>query len=360
MEPLRKLTVAGQVAGQMRDAILAGEFRGILPGSRDLTKRLGVSPTSLREALAMLVADGVLHRAGSSRRYAVGAEKGGAPDGVRARKLWIVEPVDIPQPSALPMAMLKSLESRVARRGWTCEWSMEVAEQSRSHRKRWDQLLALRRPDAVLMVGPHRKTATWAANCGVPVCCFGGDVGGLGLDTLAFDTSHMLVTALEELFKLGHREIFLPLTVSTPGFVERVHGTMGEMLAREGVTFSREWHSPVAVSYSPDALLETVVRRFRKRRPTAVLSFGSSVLTLMGYLLKLGIRVPDEVSVVTLGGDHDIAWLRPTVAHFDFAWHEAAKRIARWLESGPKASGGNEWKIVPEWVKGATLGRATV
>ena len=69
--PIERTTLSSQVAEQLRASILAGDFAEDvkIPPERELAATFGVSRPSIREALQMLVAAGLIEkRQGSGTR----------------------------------------------------------------------------------------------------------------------------------------------------------------------------------------------------------------------------------------------------------------------------------------------------
>ena len=67
MHPIRRLSVAEQTAGHLRQALQAGRWADGLPGVLRLAAELQVSKKAVRTALLMLEKEGVLRGRGRSR-----------------------------------------------------------------------------------------------------------------------------------------------------------------------------------------------------------------------------------------------------------------------------------------------------
>lgn len=241
--------------------------------------------------------------------------------------------------------------------GWIVEHDIVGVDQMRRHDRMWNQMLAVRKPDALLLVMPHRTTAEWAVSCPLPVFVYGGDTRGMPLPAVGYESSHMVESALEQILARGHRDVCLLMSVRTEGFVARMYQTMESTLARHGITFVPAWHAPLSLSNTPDGIYELLDRRFSLSRPTALMCFGGDGLKIvMGFLLERGIAVPREVSLVMLGDHHEVEWCRPSVACFDFHWPSAIRYITRWLSNGrDREKKAAETYLKPTWVEGATL-----
>lgn len=346
-----------KTAAALERAIRDGHFTGTLPGYRDLCRTLQVSRTALEPALGLLVRKGVLCSAGQRKRYRIAVQENEV-ERTTIRKLWMLEPTtEDKKEFGMPIALLEPLEKRLRRLGWSWESSLVPVDQRRSHRKLWDRLLSLQNPDAILLVNPHRRTGEWAMDCGVPVCCLGGDVLGLPLSVTGFQSTHMVDEAVRRLLESGHRDLCLPLSVQTPGFVARIYEAMERGLAAHGITFMPGWHVLLAEENSPEALADAMARRFARRVPDALLVFGWGLRVAMGFLLNRGIKVPGDISLVMLGNREGISWFWPPVASFHYRWNHVVSYLAHWLARDDLSAPYPSELFNPEWVEGASVER---
>lgn len=359
MQPLPRKTLAEETVEALTEAIRTGTLSGILPGYRILCQQLGVSRTVLDPALAKLVEEGWLISSGPRKRYVTNPaeERERQQRGERIRKLWVLEPMERKQWSGLSPHLSVPLFDKLEKLGWTVEHNIVGVDQMRRHDRMWNQMLEVRKPDALLLVMPHRTTAEWAATCPIPVCAYGGDTRGLPLTMVGYESSHMVACALEQMLTRGHRDVCLLMSVRTGGFVARIYQIMESVLARHGITFVPGWHAPLSLSNNPEGIYELLGRRFALSRPTTLMCFGSdSLKTVMSFLLERGIAVPRDVSLVMLGDQREVEWFKPSVACFDFHWSSAVRFITRWLSSS------RDWDrkdvmthLKPTWIEGETL-----
>ncbi len=142
--PVKRLKVAEQVAGTLRDAILGGSF-GVgdtLPSERDLASEFKINRSSVREAIHRLEAWGLVEvRQGGGTRvrdFLAGAGLQLLP--------WLLAPG-----GALDPKMLTDLlELRVALLGWTASRAAERRDDARVAELRdcLDRLVSARTPAA--------------------------------------------------------------------------------------------------------------------------------------------------------------------------------------------------------------------
>lgn len=358
MRPLTRRTLADLAAQIIAEAIRSGEMTGTLPGYRSLIQRLGISRSALIPAIDKLLEEGWLQSAGPRKRYITNVVEGGETmTELRPRKLWVVEPMERKEISAIPPHVAWSLISRFRKLGWNTEWSVITTDQNRRHDSKWNRLLEFHQPDSILLIAPHRTTAEWAADCGLPVCVLGGDAHELPLSTVGIDSSFMVGCALENILSMGHRDVCLLLSVRTPGYVTRIHETMKVILAEYGIPFVPAWHAPLALSTTPEGLLDLMESRFALSQPTAMMAFGKNGLSMMmGYAMQRGLIVPRDISLVMLGDVRGADWVRPTIASFEMPWNRVINFTIRWLTPGGHRNGQHQSSIFkPKWIDGESL-----
>ena len=156
--------------------------------------------------------------------------------------------------------------------------------------------------DGFLMVAPRLEEAylTTVATS-VPTVMIGRHDRDCGYDTVNNDDRAGARLAVEHLISLGHRDIAYfglepasaapnnSTTLRQVGYRETMsaHGLAGSISVFEGSHFLGERYD------------EEVARHILKSGPTAVFCWTDSVaFTLMAEALKLGIRVPEDLSVI--------------------------------------------------------------
>ena len=118
-EPVKRLKIAEQVAGTLRDAILGGDFNpgDTLPSERDLATEFQVNRSSVREAIHRLEAWGLVEvRQGGGTRVR---------DFLASAGLQLLPWLLAPGGALDPKMLTDLLELRVALLGWTAARAAE-------------------------------------------------------------------------------------------------------------------------------------------------------------------------------------------------------------------------------------------
>lgn len=354
MDRLSKPSLAQQVEATLEAAIRSGELGPELPGYRELETVLGVSRRAIRPALASLVRRGVLIQPGPKRRFQVSNAAPSESKHPKTLKVLMLEPSRFGQRLSFSSEIAANLASRSAAENWAIDHVCVKTNQSRANPKRWQRLLEASGADAMIVVAGTRKTLDWACDCGVPVLALGGDAAGLSIPEVGYDTNAMITIALERLLASGHRDVCLPLAVQSPNYVQEVETAVREAFHRHGATFHPKLHFPQWHSNIPEAWRDGLRWRFGVKTPDAlILMHVSSYQFCSGFLMELGMKVPDDISLVALAEDTEMTWFHPRPACFDLAPLRLADKIAGWIKAPDHAR--SSLVLPPKWVEGESI-----
>lgn len=354
MERLRKISMAARVEAALESAIEAGELGPQLPGYRELESILGVSRTAIRPALAALVDRGVLVQPGPRKRFRVAEERGSGSKQTGNRKVLILEVDSFGARMKFSSEIAADLSGRSAVENWTIDHTVVTADQSRDNSKKLQRLLDASGADALIVVAGTRKTLDWACGCGVPALALGGDVKGLGIPSVGYCTDSMVTIALDRLLESGHRDICMPVAVNSESYVAELEAGLHEAFDRHGVAFHPKLHFPRWHSNTPEAWREGLRWRFGVKQPDALVLSGTPACQVtIGILMELGLKVPDDVSLVAIAEDKDLLWFHPRLACFDLNPLNLSGKIANWIKSPERER--ESVVLPPKWVEGGSI-----
>jgi DNA-binding LacI/PurR family transcriptional regulator len=199
---------------------------------------------------------------------------------------------------------------------------------------------------------------TWFAEHRLPVVINGSSQPGIQLPSVDLDYRATCRHAGGTLLARGHRHIALLIeNIQCAGDEDSRLGFLESAKAIPGVqprlTVAEHNGSVAGIR----AKLDTLMRA--NARPTALLVANSMyVLTVMGHLMRSGIRVPGDVAIISRDDDSFLDYIVPTVARYCCApTHFASKtshlilQVARGDTVPRKAM-----LLVPQLIKGETLG----
>jgi DNA-binding LacI/PurR family transcriptional regulator len=166
-----------------------------------------------------------------------------------------------------------------------------------------------------------------------------------------------MVAGVRRLLELGHRRIVMLAREERrkpgPGLFERV---FLEELERQGIETGPynlpDWED------NPEGLQRCLFSLFQKTPPTALIIEGSMLFgATQQFLLHLGIRVPQEVSIVCTVSDPAFGWSRPTIAHINIDGDIWVRNIMRWVNKVARGKEDRRQLATPaNFVEGGTIG----
>ncbi len=306
----KKEEIAGlkyeQITQQLRERLLTAvyEVGAFLPAERSLAEEFGVSRPTLRKALAPLVEAGLLvNQPGVGTRVA-------QINGARAKTLiesqaesrsdWRILALLLPDiTNRFFIEVTEAIEYTALQRGYQlllCN-SRHQASIEAAHLKQ----LAARGVDGVIIGhDPNQEppeTLSLLEKAGIPFVFLFSSPREAQYDSIVLDEQAGVQQALKYLFSLGHREIAYCRTAGiVPHPREKAYR---EILSENGLTVRESFVLPFE-KLEGAAGLEAVRKLLAaKPKPTAIFAGNDhSALLLLKHIAALGVRVPQDLSVI--------------------------------------------------------------
>ncbi|MCW1924634.1 substrate-binding domain-containing protein [Luteolibacter arcticus] len=354
MKAVRKHTLAAEAERELRAAILGGQFGKTLPGLRVLAQALGVSPPTVADALKTLVAEGLVTAGGPRRRMEVVAETGprellDRPD----RILWFVTAVGVDKATHGITDMTSFLQQMLAGAGWQVRHRVLAFGYSENRSNQWDRMMEAERPDAMIAWGGRPALAKWATQRKLRTLFVGGATEGKEVTMFAVRSVDMVSHAVAELLALGHRRLFLPMCNRPASTVKAVRQAVAQPLRALGVKGQTKDLVPES-SYQGGSVIEAMVlQALRSHSPTGWIFFDwREFLAAACVFRDLGLKVPDDLSMIVLSEDPVMTWYRPAPAHFRQPLETMAKEVVEWMLD--ESATGNRY-FAADWFPGESL-----
>lgn len=335
-----------------------------LPGVRFLAEALGVGVPTVSEALKRLREQGWISDRGARRRFVVNREvveraktEAEAPAASGPRHLLIFTPRDV---GASPHEPFWHLVSRIGELLAPDGWTLRVHAVDYGHDKRnrapWDAVMRTEKPQALIVARGTPWMADWSRGCGVPVFYFGGEFGNFPVPVVGYNTKHVLHEALMQLIRLGHRTVAVPILARSTNFVKRLRETAADVTAETGVKFTL--HTPSGAQFEPAGLRTCLEKLWVRQPPTALLlASWYEYLAAQGFLAQKGLRVPEDVSLVSLVDDAMSSWMIPEPARFEHDAERLSVVLADWVRKPPlKTVVAPRVLLHGRWIPGASVG----
>ena len=355
MHPVPRPSVPELTAAHLREGLRMGRWSGTLPGAARLAKELDVAPATIRTALQLLEAEGLITGRGLGRSRGIAASATGAV--VAPLRVAILRhdarPSDDPQSFAVLTEIIHSLEAA----GHTAFLSERSQIDLRHDLRRIVREMNRTPAGAWVIVSGSRELLEWCATLPLPCLALYGRTGGLEIARTGPDKVSAYRAATRHLLELGHRRIVLINRAArrkpTPGMNERA---FLEELESYGIVTS-EYNLP-NWEETPEGFFNLLERLFLHSPPTAlIVDEAARYIAAAEFLARRDINVPRQVSLVSPDDDPALAWCHQGIAHMRWDNAPIVRRVVRWVNDVRK--GKPDRKVInfpAKFVPGASIG----
>ncbi len=346
--------LAGQIA--------AGAYGGVLPAERTLCERLQVGRNTVRAALHKLESDGWIAAGEPGKRRRILRRKRKRRRGTKPLlNVFMLSGDPFGDFSARPLLVIDLLREHLADAG--CRMSVHALNMRRATGVRRNLETLVRAEPAgiwVLQSCPW-KVQSWFEHDGLPAVVLGYADPAVSLPYLTVDLHAVGRHLAGQLRVGGHARAALLQSVAelhahqlVSEAVEAGLGAAGD----PGGSVLRVVHDGTkeSICRELDRLL-----RMKKNRPSAIIVITTHELTTaLTCLLARGVRIPEEMSIVSLLDDPIIPHLVPEVTRYTMPYAVMVKRLFQMLRSVSRrgVQAVRPARLMSEFVRGQTLGPA--
>ncbi len=355
---IHRSSLVEQAVETLRDALDEGTWVGRLPGERELSRQLNISRPTLRAALALLERDGLLKVARGRQRVIVGRRTGRALP--KNRTVGLLTPLPLQEVPPFALCWMDRLRELLARSGLQLEIHSGRRWYSRRPEKDLAALTAQSPAEIWLLFMTNERMQRWFVQSQLPAVLSGSSHAGIDLPSVDFDYRAVCRHAVGQFLRRGHRRIALLIQGSeAAGDRESEAGFLEAFAKGTGTTAS-------SIIAHHDGTPEGIRQRLRNllngdAPPTAFLVARSMpALMVASELLRLGLRVPRDASVIARDSDHFHEFFSPQLARYRADPEVHARRLVRIVMdlSGEGANRSKGIRIMPEFFPGESLGEA--
>jgi DNA-binding LacI/PurR family transcriptional regulator len=333
---IEKASTFHLAAELLKQEIAAGKWKGRLPGTRILAKRLGVSPPTVSAALATLVSNGILESGGERKAFRVARKPSGKPKTTKpsgTKRLLILAHDDLNRLVDITRRVVEMLRERMTRKGWIVDMQVVDFLHVKHMQRSWDKIIDVDPNTSVIAIYGRDPLAAWAAKRKIRILFLGGSTGAHPVSMVAVKSSSMAAAALAKLTALGHTRIVIPLCDRTAAFKEGMRQVTQHAIEDAGGVYVKNYNNPESDYLTPDVTWRILDSVFAKQAPTAfVLLDWKELITVHCYISQRGMKVPDDVSLVLLNEPVEAEWFHPKLARFRFPVRRLVGEMAKWLE----------------------------
>jgi DNA-binding LacI/PurR family transcriptional regulator/DNA-binding transcriptional regulator YhcF (GntR family) len=354
---IERRSIAAQLADRIEREIRSGTWTGELPGKRTLAGRYGVNVKTGAAAMDLLEQRGLLGpaTAGRGREILAARKSRAAAKRESALRLLIIHPA-AGHLSIEDFQLLHRMGDTWERSHGEVVWARVDYPRCKRPEPMLDSLIKRHAADALLLYVPE---AGWGRQAAArrPFYQIGGPYEAdvpISLGAYAIDLEVQRV--VKYLRDLGHRRILLP----SESMGERMRRAIVEGLRGGGDSkpeFGRwEDYCPTFPESVPAAWSGYWKKSFSSLRPTAVVLFEDThVLSLYGFCYTHGIRIPADLSVISIGYESRFEWCQPRPTMLRYPANTAVAHFQLWLEGGLKPIGRKFFDL--EMIAGESVAR---
>jgi LacI family transcriptional regulator len=348
-------SVVCATATALKEWISAGDLEGMLPGELQLKTQLGVGRDTLRLALKMLVKEGWIAPALKGRRRQIQINPASPRNDAKPSVPDVV--VLLPAAEFYSSVEWRDTQKHLAEQGRTLKFITARMPRFRDPARQLGRIVRKYSPAVWILSSATEEVQRWFARHLVPTLLYGQPFPGVDLPFVTSDWETAAFEAGSQLALKGHQIIgLLESQKHCPGFLGRESGLKRALTAdgrKAQFVVLRDGGSSPSVAHS----LESVFRL--KTRPTAlILTRPSQLLTCYSWLASQGIRVPEDVSIISLASAKWFKDLHPCVCHYRPDFERLSSSLTqRILElATTRRTNLTSLKVPLEYVPGATVG----
>jgi DNA-binding LacI/PurR family transcriptional regulator len=335
MKSFHRLSLVDQTAEHLRERVRSGQWSEKLPGVQPLCEELNVSEATMRSALRKLEAEGLLVSGGHCRSRRVAPQPGvGRPRKSMTVGILTHDSRPVGHPKSWPVhrdSVTLEIQHALEAAGHQVVFAKKSQVELGHSVTRIRQEIAKYPVDTWIVLAGSRELLEWFAGQPIPSIAVYGRTDGLQMARTGPDHLPAILATTRALIALGHRRIVFitlrPRRKPMPGNVERA---FLDELEAHGIA-TGDYNLP-DWKESPEGFSELLAELFRNAPPTAMILDGlARYIAALQYLSRIGVRVPDQVSLVCGDYDNALTWCHPAVSHTTWSAAPVIRRIVRWV-----------------------------
>jgi LacI family transcriptional regulator len=348
-------SLVSQTVEILLKSIDQGRWLEHLPGEHALCAEMQISRETLRRALAKLTDDGWLSTSQGRRRQIL-KPSSGAMARAKIRRVVLLSQEPMERMGGAVMFLVDDLRAELARAGLELEVRGSRTCFSKKPDKALERLTSERPNSVWVLSSVPAPTQRWFAARGLPSVLAGSHHAGLDLPMVAIDFRAVGRHAAGLFLSRGHRR----MAVLAPKLV-----AAGDVLTVEGFSEACATKQDAQVRVvehdgTPAGIARKLQTLWQGTPPTGLMVLCSNhALTALTGLMRAGVRVPQDVSIIAQDSDPTLAWALPSLTRYAIKpavfvrqLARSVLALARGVTPSPK-----QYLLFPTHVRGETLGR---
>jgi hypothetical protein len=329
--PLIRHLLRNDVLTAIKTNIAEGVWKNTLPSERQLTDQYQVSRGTLRYALKNLQDEGII-KAVAGSGYIITKQSFASPKSPDDISIGILIGARTGNQEARTLPWIPALQQRVAKRGWTLHIHQGIPEISRSPLTGLKKLFNTTSHSCWLLIRCPDKVQKVFSDQSVPAIICGSPYEGIELPSIDLNYQAIGRHAAGLLLSKGHKRIgYVSSKTAFPG--DR------ECLSSFKATLAKSSSNPsLKIIRFPFESFDYRTTLKQVRDPSAPLTAlfvdcPFQFLRIFTQALQQGIRIPEELSMISRHDRDFLNHLNPTPDCYEFDATERASKIHQKLEA---------------------------
>jgi LacI family transcriptional regulator len=318
------LSITDQIADRLRSEISAGRWTDLIPGKHQLAAELGVNHKSVENALRQLETAGILVSRGAGRCRKIAAHEAREN---RSLRIAILTNEGMPdRKQEFHIESVHALETA----GHQVIYAPKSLKTLRFEVPKVAAMVEQTPADAWMVYAGSREVLRWFASRKIPAFAVFGHRSGLRIPGMSPDKPTSIRAATRHLIGLGHTRIVLLCRklrrLPVPGISETVFlKTLAAHGCHVGEYNLPDWDD------SEEGFHECLNKLFRVTPPTAlIVDEADYFVAAMQFLLRRGLKVPEDVSLISTDNDPAFKRCHPPISHISWESRPVVRRILQW------------------------------
>jgi DNA-binding LacI/PurR family transcriptional regulator len=343
---LKFLSITHQVAEHLRGELLGGRWCGAMPGRKQLAEELGVSGKAVQGAQDLLEKEGLLVGQGQGRPSKIVLPENHVSTSFQ---VGLLDYDPHSRDRRLTKDLTRMQDNIIISPKTLLDLKMDVRRIA-SHVK------SIKADAWIVCAGP-RDVLEWFSQQPFPTFAMFGFMSQLPIAGVGPDSPYGYAESVRQLVALGHQRIVMLANkhnrVPEPNRAVRA---FLDSLEAEGIQTGPynlpDWETT-------NGGLHTMLDSLFKTTPPTVLIIDDKLtfFAVQQFLLKHGIRVPGDVSLVCHEFISAFNWCKDPIAYIHWDWAPVTRRIRSWIKNASQGKKDTKQNLIkPSFVPGKTLG----
>lgn len=325
----RRPSLVATVVDILRRDLQKGAWRENLPGEHRLCEQLQISRPTLRLALNRLQREGLIEVSQGQRRRITGKARTLIRQAKAPTTIGVVTGLPYHMLSSISLFLLGKLERSIYEAGHRFELCASPYPSSPQTNKQLDRLIGESKADYWVFLGFLGSLRYWENRYRGRILVVDARRSDRSLACIGVDTYAMAYHSVGAFLRPGHTRIAL--------LNPRVDPSRDKLIEdgfRAGFAASRLPNDSAIVAThngTVESIHDALGRLIRSKNPPTglLVTRPQHAVTAMTYLIAQGVRIPQDMSLISLGYDPVIDLVHPPMSYYGTDWELFGKRLCR-------------------------------